>query len=70
MSARFDQGLRSYSRFRCFLNIAPLGVVWRKFHNLIFEILEDIQNDIFGDYRSSMRLKTALKLEIVSLWLF
>ena len=40
------------------------------FHSLMFEILEDIQNDIFGDYRSSMRLKPAIKLEIVSLWLF
>ena len=30
-------------------NIASLRVVCRKFHSLIFEILVDIQNDIFGD---------------------
>ena len=37
-----DGPLRQTSRFLCFLNIAPLRVVWRKFHSLIFEILEDI----------------------------
>ena len=60
-----DGPLRQTSGFHCFLNIAPLRVVWRKLHSLIVEILEEIKNDIFGDYSSSMRLKPAIKLEIV-----
>ena len=55
-----DDSLRKNSCFRCFLNIAPLRVIWRQFHSLMLEILKDIQNDIFGDYRSSMRLKPAI----------
>ena len=43
-----DGPLRQTSRFWCFLNKASLRVVWPKFHSLIFEILVDIQNDIFG----------------------
>ena len=41
-------------------------------HSLIFEILVNIQNDIFGDYFADlfgvaiMRLKPAMKLEIIS----
>ena len=48
-----DSPLSQTSRLLCFLNIASLRVVWRKFHSLIFEILEAIQNDIFVDLRRS-----------------
>ena len=52
-----DSPLRQTSRLLCFLNIASLRVVWRKFHSLIFEILEAIQDDIFVDlHRSSLVL--------------
>ena len=44
-----DGLFRQTSRLHCFHNIASLRVVWQKFQSLIFEILEDIQNDIFGD---------------------
>ena len=44
-----DVPLRQTSRLRCFLNIASLRMVWRKFYSLVFEILVDIQNAIFGD---------------------
>ena len=44
-----DGPLRQTGCLHCFLNIASPKVVWRKFHSLIFEILEDIQNDTFGD---------------------
>ena len=37
------------SRLRCFLYIASLRVIGWKCHSLIFESLEDIQNEIFGD---------------------